>query len=179
MLIQIILLAAIAVVTVLLTRSTAGARHQAVRRLLLAGFVILAALSVLFPTWLTWLARLVGVGRGADLLLYALVIAFLSSLATTYRTTALLNRRITILARKVALAEAALAAQEARTEGAYTFPDGARQDDGTLQADGSVPGGDAPGIPQTDVGPHAETKNPHTAGREATTDTPTPDESLR
>ena len=115
MLIQIILLVAIAVITVLLTRSTAGARHQAVRRLLLVGFVVLAALSVLFPSWLTWLARLLGVGRGADLLLYALVIAFLSSLATTYRTTSLLNRRITVLARKVALAEAALAVQEERT----------------------------------------------------------------
>lgn len=115
MLIQIILLVAIAVITVLLTRSTAGARHQAVRRLMLVGFVILAVLSVLFPSWLTWLARLLGVGRGADLLLYALVIAFLSSLATTYRTTALLNRRITVLARKVALAEAALAVQEERT----------------------------------------------------------------
>jgi hypothetical protein len=114
-LIQIILLVAIAVITVLLTRSTAGARHQAVRRLMLVGFVILAVLSVLFPSWLTWLARLLGVGRGADLLLYALVIAFLSSLATTYRTTALLNRRITVLARKVALAEAALAVQEERT----------------------------------------------------------------
>ncbi|GAA3509704.1 DUF2304 domain-containing protein [Georgenia daeguensis] len=115
MLIQIILLVAIAVITVLLTRSTAGARHQAVRRLMLVGFVLLAVLSVLFPSWLTWLARLLGVGRGADLLLYALVIAFLSSLATTYRTTALLNRRITVLARKVALAEAALAVQEERT----------------------------------------------------------------
>lgn len=115
MLIQIILLVAIAVIAVLLTRSTAGARHQAVRRLLLVGFVVLAVLSVLFPSWLTWLARLLGVGRGADLLLYALVIAFLSSLATTYRTTSLLNRRITVLARKVALAEAALAVQEERT----------------------------------------------------------------
>ncbi|WP_418606708.1 DUF2304 domain-containing protein [Georgenia sp. SUBG003] len=116
MLIQIILLVAIAIITVLLTRSTAGARHQAVRRLLLAGFVVLAVLSVLFPSWLTVLARFLGVGRGADLLLYALVIAFLSSLATTYRTTSLLNRRITVLARKVALAEAALSAQEARSE---------------------------------------------------------------
>jgi hypothetical protein len=115
-LIQIILLVAIAIIAVLLTRSTAGARHQAVRRLLLAGFVVLAVLSVLFPNWLTILARFLGVGRGADLLLYALVIAFLSSLATTYRTTGLLNRRITVLARKVALAEAALSAQEAWAE---------------------------------------------------------------
>jgi len=129
-LIQIILLVAIAVITVLLTRSTAGARHQAVRRLLLAGFVVLAVLSVLFPSWLTILARFLGVGRGADLLLYALVIAFLSSLATTYRTTGLLNRRITVLARKVALAEAALSAQEAWAEEQVARQDGPDGPDG-------------------------------------------------
>jgi small membrane protein len=149
-LIQIILLAAIAVITVLLTRSTAGARHQAVRRLMLVGFVILAVLSVLFPSWLTWLARQLGVGRGADLLLYALVIAFLSSLATTYRTTALLNRRITVLARKVALAEAALAAQEERTTTAET------------PSSSTTPAPDHDGSPEHDGAPdHEQDRNQH------------------
>ena len=166
MLIQIILLAAIAVITVLLTRSTAGARHQAVRRLLLAGFVVLAVLSVLFPSWLTLLARSLGVGRGADLLLYALVIAFLSSLATTYRTTSLLNRRITVLARKVALAEAALAAQEARSDAIDTLSAHTE-----LIDDGEAVHRIAP-APRNG----AETAT----GRAATgTDTPARDESLR
>lgn len=160
MLIQIILLAAIAIITVLLTRSTAGARHQAVRRLLLAGFVVLAVLSVLFPSWLTVLARFLGVGRGADLLLYALVIAFLSSLATTYRTTSLLNRRITVLARKVALAEAALAAQEARSE---------RQE--TLQDEGEV-------AARRSAAPLEPTEGP-AVGRTVTSDTPLPDSGSR
>ena len=44
-LIKIVLLAAIVVVTTMLTRSTAGARHQAIRRLLLVGFVVLAAVA--------------------------------------------------------------------------------------------------------------------------------------
>ncbi|WP_248258459.1 DUF2304 domain-containing protein [Georgenia sp. EYE_87] len=139
MLIQIILLVAIAIITVLLTRSTAGARHQAVRRLMLVGFVLLAVLSVLFPSWLTWLARLLGVGRGADLLLYALVIAFLSSLATTYRTTALLNRRITVLARKIALAEAAIAAQEAINEAQPEGRDAVRRADAEPTARRELP----------------------------------------
>lgn len=114
MLIQLVLLVSIAVITLLLTRSTAGARHQAIRRLLLGGFVVLAAFSVLFPTWLTWLARLLGVGRGADLLLYALVVAFLSSIATTYRHLGVLNRQITVLTRRLALIETETGADATR-----------------------------------------------------------------
>jgi small membrane protein len=163
-LIQIILLVAIAIIAVLLTRSTAGARHQAVRRLLLAGFVVLAVLSVLFPYWLTVLARFLGVGRGADLLLYALVIAFLSSLATTYRTTGLLNRRITVLARKVALAEAALAAQEARSE-QQEQPQAATLPQEPLQVG--------------QLGDGLEGRTPPTAERTVSSDTPTSDDTLR
>ncbi|WP_230976520.1 MULTISPECIES: DUF2304 domain-containing protein [Georgenia] len=101
--IQVLLLVAVSVVAVLLTRGTANARHQAIRRILLVGFVVVAAASVMFPDWLTWLARQVGVGRGADLLLYALVIAFLSYIATSYRRMSELERRITVLTRELAL----------------------------------------------------------------------------
>ncbi|MEE6273024.1 DUF2304 domain-containing protein [Georgenia wangjunii] len=111
LIIQVLLLIGVAVVAVLLTRSTATARHQAIRRLLLVGFVVGAALSVIFPNWLTWLARLVGVGRGTDLLLYALVIAFLSYIATTFRRINVLERKITKLTREVAL-------ERAKSEGA-------------------------------------------------------------
>ncbi|QDB80649.1 DUF2304 domain-containing protein [Georgenia sp. 311] len=103
MVIQVLLLVAVSVVAVLLTRGTANARHQAIRRILLVGFVVVAAASVMFPDWLTWLARQVGVGRGADLLLYALVIAFLSYIATSYRRMSELERRITVLTRELAL----------------------------------------------------------------------------
>ncbi len=106
MVIQIILIAAIIVVTVLLTRSTAGARHLAIRRLLLVGFVLAAVLAILFPDLLSRVANSVGVGRGTDLLLYALVIAFLSYMATSFRRTTQLNRKITLLTRELSLAEA-------------------------------------------------------------------------
>lgn len=105
-LIQLILLAAVAVVAVLLTRSTAGARHQAIRRLALAAFVAAAVLSIAFPVWLSRAANLVGVGRGTDLLLYGLVIAFLSSIATSHRRMNQMSRRITLLTRELTLAEA-------------------------------------------------------------------------
>ena len=104
--IQLILLAAIVGVALVLNRSTADARHQAIRRLLLMLFVAGAAASVLFPQILTRVANLIGVGRGADLLLYALVIAFLSFMATTFRRMNQLQSRITVLARELSLAQA-------------------------------------------------------------------------
>lgn len=110
--IQVLLLVGVGVVAALLTRTTANARHQAIRRILLVGFVAVAAVSVVFPDWLTWLARRVGVGRGADLLLYALVIAFLSFIATSYRRLSELDRKITVLSRELALTRARLEVAE-------------------------------------------------------------------
>jgi hypothetical protein len=83
-----------------------GARHQAIRRILLIVFVIGAGVSVFFPNLLTSLANLVGIGRGADLLLYILVFAFLGFAATTYRRSRQLESQITELARQIALIEA-------------------------------------------------------------------------
>lgn len=105
-LIQLILVAAVAVVAVLLTRSTAGARHQAIRRLSLLAFVVAAVLSIAFPVWLSRAANLVGVGRGTDLLLYALVIAFLSYISTSHSRMNQMSRRITLLTRELTLSEA-------------------------------------------------------------------------
>ena len=83
-----------------------GARHQAVRRILLVLFVLGAALSLFFPQVLTWIAKFVGIGRGTDLLLYVLVLAFLGYAATSYRRFRHLENDITELARKLALVEA-------------------------------------------------------------------------
>src|SRR5690625_3223725 len=104
--IQLLLLIGIALVTVLLTRSTADARHQAVRRVLLALFALVTAAAILFPEIVGRVAELVGVGRGTDLLLYLLVIAFLSFIATSLRRVKMLDRRITALTRVLALLQA-------------------------------------------------------------------------
>lgn len=105
-LIKAILLAAIVVVTAMLTRSTAGARHQAVRRLFLIGFVVLAAVAVLFPPLLNQVAHTVGVGRGADLLLYGLTVTFLGYVAASYRRLREMEQQVTTLARELAVREA-------------------------------------------------------------------------
>lgn len=105
-LIKIILLLAIVAVTVMLTRSTAGARHQAVRRLMLIAFVAVAIVAILFPRLMTQVAQLLGVGRGADLLLYGLTVVFLGYVAASYRRMRQMEQQVTVLARELAVREA-------------------------------------------------------------------------
>lgn len=104
--IQILLIAAIIVLAVFMMRRTGADSHLAIRRLLMMLFVVAAILSVLFPQWLTWLAQLVGVGRGTDLVLYALIVMFLTFIYTQYRRNIVLQRQLTLLSRKIALLEA-------------------------------------------------------------------------
>ncbi|MCU1417980.1 MAG: hypothetical protein JWP32_2154 [Schumannella sp.] len=99
---QILAIAATAVIGFFVLRG-GGARHQAIRRILLLLFVAGVAVSVFFPQVLTWLANLVGIGRGTDLLLYVLVIVFLGYAATSYRRTRHLETDITELSRQIAL----------------------------------------------------------------------------
>lgn len=112
--IQIILIAAIIVIGVFVMRRPGTDSHLAIRRLMLFGFILIAVLSVLFPQWLSWVAKLVGVGRGTDLLLYALVVVFLVFVSTQFRRNLEQNRKITQLARKIALLEAAALEQDMR-----------------------------------------------------------------
>lgn len=104
--IQLLLIAAIIVLALFTMRRTGADSHLAIRRLLMGAFVVAAVLSVLFPQWLSWLAKLVGVGRGTDLLLYALVVVFLAFVYTQYRRNAALQRQLTLLARRIALMDA-------------------------------------------------------------------------
>lgn len=80
-----------------------SAQHLAVRRLGMMLFVGFAALAVLFPSLLSRLANLLNIGRGTDLLLYAVVIFFFSSVVTAYRRDASNERKLTQLARTLAL----------------------------------------------------------------------------
>ncbi|MEJ1091089.1 DUF2304 domain-containing protein [Microbacterium istanbulense] len=104
--IQILLIAAIVLLAFFMMRRTGADSHLAIRRLLLGVFVLIAVLSVLFPQWLTWLAQLIGVGRGTDLVLYGLIVMFLAFVYTQYRRNAQLQRQLTLLSRRIALLDA-------------------------------------------------------------------------
>lgn len=106
--IQIILILAIVAIGFIFMRRSGSDRHLAIQRLLLAAFILVAVLSVLFPGWLSWLAHLVGVGRGTDLLLYAFVIVFAAFVVSQRRRAVAQDSKITQLARRIALLEAAM-----------------------------------------------------------------------
>ena len=104
-LIQVLLIVVVVAVAARLFRSR-GARSQALRRLGLLLFATFAVVSILFPDLWNRLARIAGVGRGTDLVLDALVVAFLSVTVTTYLRFRELETRYTKLARRLALDEA-------------------------------------------------------------------------
>ncbi|MBM9433899.1 DUF2304 domain-containing protein [Flaviflexus equikiangi] len=104
MLIQVVLIATVLVCAYYLVRSTARDKNVALRRLLLALFVVVGIVSIIFPQITTTVAQFVGVGRGTDLLLYMLIISFLSYSVVSFRKMTAMENRITDLAREVALA---------------------------------------------------------------------------
>ncbi|WP_431473770.1 DUF2304 domain-containing protein [Ornithinimicrobium sp. W1665] len=58
---------------------------------------------MLFPRLLTQVAQFLGVGRGADLLLYGLTVVFLGYVASSYRRMRQMEQQVTTLARELAL----------------------------------------------------------------------------
>ncbi|MDQ1535896.1 MAG: small rane protein [Actinomycetota bacterium] len=104
-LIQLVLIFVVVLTAARLLRSR-GARPQAVRRLGLMLFAAFAVWSILVPGVWNQIARIVGVGRGTDMVLYALVVAFLSFTLTTYLRFRDLETKYTTLARRLALDEA-------------------------------------------------------------------------
>jgi len=104
-LIQVVLIVVVVLVVARIFRSR-GARAQAIRRVGLVVFAAFAAVSILFPDVWTRVAHRLGVGRGTDLVLYALVVAFLSFTVTTYLRFRDLETSYTRLARRIALEDA-------------------------------------------------------------------------
>ncbi|HEV7147305.1 MAG TPA: DUF2304 domain-containing protein [Pedococcus sp.] len=90
--------------------SGTGARTQAVRRLGMLVFAGFAVWSILSPGVWTTLAHAVGIGRGTDLILYGLVLAFFGFVVTTFKRFRDTETRYTRLARRIAIDEAVPAA---------------------------------------------------------------------
>jgi hypothetical protein len=109
-LIKLLLLAAIALVGYYAVRGGRRALHRVVWR----GFVVTglgsAMVSVLFPGALTWVANRLGVGRGTDLVVYILAVAFMLVAVILFRRLSDLERRYILLARTQALQSAGPAA---------------------------------------------------------------------
>jgi hypothetical protein len=105
-LIQLVLLAAILGLLVLFVRNKHSVRMQAGKRIGLIVFALLNVFAVLRPDDVTVVAHWLGVGRGTDLLLYLLVLAFLLGMLNFYLRFQGVDRRLTDLARSLAVREA-------------------------------------------------------------------------
>ncbi len=110
--IQVVLLAGVVLGLLLFVRRWHGVRMQAGKRLGLVAFGLLNVYAVLRPDDVTWVANRLGVGRGADLVLYLLVVAFILGMLNFYLRFKTMDRRLTDLARTVAIREAEIVNRE-------------------------------------------------------------------
>lgn len=106
MIIKVLLVAALAAAAFVLIRGRRTALSLLVRRALMLGAIGAGVVAVLLPDTTTEVARMVGVGRGADLVLYLLVVVFLFVTIGLYRRLSEMHDRYVELARRLALHEA-------------------------------------------------------------------------
>lgn len=93
--------------------------------LLRAGVLLAAALAVAYPDWVTRFANLLGIGRGADVVLYGLVFAFLAVSWKLYVENQRLRWDLTELIRQSALKSAGPPVEPSLVAaGAKTIEDG-------------------------------------------------------
>lgn len=104
--IQILLIAVFAILTLVLFLPGRGARRLAVRRLVLLAAFVAAVVAIVWPSFVNTIANLLGVGRGTDLVLYALVVVFIAQSIGSASQQRQLHREVTELAREVALRDA-------------------------------------------------------------------------
>lgn len=120
--VQLVLVLVVVGFSLVLIRGGSNAKHMAIRRIMVLLFSIAAVLSIFFPTILTQVAAIVGVGRGTDLVLYALIVSFLVYMSTTHQRFRSMETTVTKLSRRIALDEAVRPWEkkeaETRSEGA-------------------------------------------------------------
>jgi hypothetical protein len=106
LLIQYLLILAVLLLLVFFLRNHGTTRAGASVKIGFALFLVFGVFAVLFPTQVSRLAELVGVGRGTDLVLYALVVAFGFGSINTYLRFKEIELRYARLARAIALRSA-------------------------------------------------------------------------
>lgn len=90
---------------ILLLSNGGGAKRQAIRRAGMFLFMAIFAFSIFFPQVWTWVANLLGIGRGTDLLLYLLVMVFIGFVVATFRKFRSFENSITLIAREIAISQ--------------------------------------------------------------------------
>lgn len=112
MFIQILLLLITGGLLALFIRNWQDVEVRAVKRLAFLAFIALNVVAVVYPGLVNWVAHRLGVGRGADLVLYLLVGAFIFVSVNTYFRFKVQEGRFTDLARSIAVRDALTANAE-------------------------------------------------------------------
>jgi hypothetical protein len=116
MIVQIILVLAALGAVVYFVRRAHNVHIRASKRIAFFAFIVVNVYAVLRPEDTTWIAQQIGVGRGTDLLVYLLVVAFVFGMLNTYLRQREISNHLTDLARRVALQDAELVNRELVTE---------------------------------------------------------------
>lgn len=106
MIIKVLLVLALGGAAAMLVRGRPTALNLLVRRTLTLAVIVGGILAVIFPDTLSEVARSIGVGRGADLVLYVLCVTFMFVTIALYLRLGELHDRMVELARRHALLEA-------------------------------------------------------------------------
>lgn len=103
--IRVILVVVLFALLVWFLRSRNASSVRAIKKVMLFALIGFAVVAVLNPELTNRLAALLGVGRGADLLLYALTVSFFFFAMNSYLKHLEMEQRIVALAREIALLE--------------------------------------------------------------------------
>ena len=105
-LIQVILIAGFLWLLIKLLGGPHGSRVNAWKKIIGLGFIVIAISAVLFPEISNKIAHWVGVGRGADLLLYILTLAFIFVCINLYLSDSSRQKKFNKVVRRLAILEA-------------------------------------------------------------------------
>ena len=105
MVIQLILISSVLSLGVFFLKNRETMRTRAIIKLLLGIFIVFSTITILNPEILNRIANKMGVGRGTDLLLYMLFVAYVFSFFFMYLDLKKISNTKTKLARKIALLE--------------------------------------------------------------------------
>ena len=105
--IQLLLIAGAVSLAFIFIRRWDAANTRAWKRIAFSVFVVVNIYAVLRPTDVTWVAHKLGVGRGTDLVLYVMVLAMGFLTLNTFLRFRSLEKKLTDLARTVAINEGA------------------------------------------------------------------------
>ncbi|MGW0748269.1 DUF2304 family protein [Streptomyces sp. NPDC002587] len=103
--IQLLLILGSVSMALMFIRTWGQAKNRAWKRIAFSVFVVVNVYAVLRPTDVTWVAQQLGVGRGTDLVLYVMVLAMGFLTLNTFLRFRSLEKKITDLARTVAINE--------------------------------------------------------------------------